>query len=548
MRLARAVCVLSSGVAAVGCPAPAYEGVMDEPLTSGAPAESPSTGEAPTSAGASEGVVTTTESPTGGPPEETSAGAATSGDAPTLPPVIEAVELAPPVLEWPGAIEVTVTTKSAAGVRMAFGGAQVELVPAGPDQFTSQLPFHSHLANGAYKAQFVPWSGGREGAAETRMFAVDLPDGGTEIFWEAIGELGKGEVAGLAVLPDGEVVEFGTLVGPPSRCYLRRRHSDGGWTLSEDVVLLPEAPCAAIDVGVDADDGSLYLLADRSGDGVLSWWLARMEGFGGPTTNVRFGAPKETARALALQPGRAAVCGTQPTGKFDVDAAVWIFPFGKEGSTRAFDYLPPGWIEKHQIVETAQDCALVGDRLVLVGSAFGKHDPVNVNAPQLERLFVLEYGLGPQTEQWTVDGDPKDLVTQSRGHALAVDDEGRYVVAGSTCGAPCGAPTADLRRYAPGGALEWSLELASQLTPARALAWHPGGYVVLAGAAETGPWTSAFFVQAWQPEAYPALWSFDKNVLPTLHMATAVVIGPFGQVYTGGVGSDGYPAVAFIYG
>ena len=55
-------------------------------------------------------------------------------------------------------------------------------------------------------------------------------------------------------------------------------------------------------------------------------------------------------------------------------------------------------------------------------------------------------------------------------------------------------------------------------------------------------------MHAWQPGHYPALWAYDKNVAPPIHVALTVVIGAFGQVYTGGVGAHNYPAVAFIHG
>lgn len=544
MRRAWVVTVLSSGLAAAGCPAPSLHDVIDVPPTTTDGAPAPTTEEPAPTSSASDGVVTTTDSPStgGGPVDETGDG---TGE-PAVPPVIDEVVFDPDPLVAPGPIAVTVSTEFTAAVKMAIdGGPAVALAPAGPDLFTGALVFQSYLSNGTYSGQFVPYSGKRAGIAVTLPFAVNLPHGGGEIFWEAIEVLGEGQVAALTVLPDGDVVEFGTLTAS-SQCYLRRRRSTGGW-MKEDVRLLPDTPCAAVDVAA-TEDGALYLLANLVGQGDLSWWLGRAPSFEAEPSHVGFGAPNEAAYALARAPDRVAVCGTRPTVKADVDAAVWIFPFGQEGSSRAFDYVPPGSMDPHTFLETPRDCVFAGDRLVLAGEANGKHDWDNLNAPDLDRLFVLEYTPKSQAVTWTVDGDPEDLTTQSGTRALTVDPQGGYLVGGHRCGKPCAEKAADLRRYAPGGALTWSLELAPQISPARALAWHPGGYVVLVSAVTLAPWKSAFFVQAWKPGQYPALWSYDKNVLPTLHEGTAVIIGPFGQVYTGGRGADGYPAVAFIYG
>lgn len=549
MRRAWVVTLLSSGVAAPGCPAPSLHDVIDA-NPSDTEGVSPTTTEEPTpTSGASDGVVTTTDTPsTSGGPAET--GDATTGEvatgAPILPPAIADVALDPEPLVAPGPIAVTVSTEFTSEVTMSIdGGPVTPLAAGGPDVFGGALVFQSYLSNGTHQGHFVPHNDKGAGIAVDLPFSVNLPLGGGEIFWEAIDALGEGQVAGLAVLPDGDVVEFGTLTAS-SQCYLRRRRATGTWSMKEDVKVLPGSPCVAVDVAA-TEDGALHLLANLTGQGALSWWLGRAQSFADEPTHVGFGAPQEAAYALAQADDRVAVCGTRPTVK-DIDAVVWTFPFGKEGSTRAFDYVPPGALDVHQFRETPRDCVFVGDRLVLAGAIYGKHDWAQLNVPKLDRLFVLEHEPVANAVTWTVEGDPKDWVTQSGARAITADPQGRYLVGGYTCGKPCTATVADLRRYAPGGALTWSIELAPQVGPARALAWHPGGYVVLVSAAALQPWSSAFFVQAWLPGQYPALWSYDKNVLSTLHEATAVVIGPFGQVYTGGRGGDGFPAVAFIYG
>ncbi len=531
----RGATVLAIGVALPACPADGWLhfGTDSEPTSTGpAPTEPPPTTTA-------EPVVTTTVAPEG-----TSSG--TTGDgttaAPPLPPqAILTVDLKPKTLTTPGAVALTVTAEHADEVRLQLDGApEIALAEGPPGVFTDHLGFYGSLANGTHKLLLTPWRPDTTGATEPRELEVDLPDAGGEDFWEAIDALGEGSADALVVLPNGDLVEFGTLTAGP-KCYLRRRDPTGTWTMA-DVHILSQEPCRAIDLGLDAD-GALYLLADRTGDGALSWWLGRTPLLGAPLENLRFGAPGEAATALAMNPDTAAVCGTTPTKKIDVsDAAAWIFNLNAPGSTHTFDYQPIKG--DHTFRETPRDCVFSSSTLVLIGEIRGQHDIGNPNAPLLDRLFILEYDA--KTTHWTVDGAPKDL-TQSAGTSITIDDKGRYITGGYHCGLKC-TPTAELRRFAPGGTQQWQLDLAPPLTAPRRLAWSPAGYVVLVSSVTTGPWTADYYIQAWKPGQYPALWSYEKNVAPPIHIALTVAIGAFGQVYTGGIGSFNYPAVAFLHG
>lgn len=547
MRLAWVLTLFLSGLAALGCPATLPSEFDDEPTTSTSGA--PTTGESTPTSSAS-GLVTTTATPdtSVGPNDDTgdtSTGGPSTGDPASTPKIVE-VKLDPNPLTAPGPIAVTVTTEFAQKVTMTVDGATGgELGSPGADLFTGEVVFQSYLDNGSHTATFVPHGEGPPGYAADVPIAINLPDGGGEIFWEAIGILGKGQVAALAVLPDGDVVEFGTLM-ETSECYLRRRRPTGAW-MKSDVQVLADTPCTAIDVAA-TPEGALYLLMSPGAQEQASWQLLRVPTFGAEPAYVGAGKPKEVAYALALGSDRAAVCGKTP-GLLDTDAAAWMFSYKGGSSALAFDYTPVGAVDKHRLSEAARDCVFAGDTLALVGEVYGKHDPNNMVGAYLNRLFLLEYDVPSQIAKWTVDGDPKDMTLESGSRAIALDPKGGYFVGGHSCPDKCGAMLPDLRRYAPGGgAPTWSIELAPQLAPARALAWHPGGYLVFVSMKADAQWESAFFVQAWQPPQYPALWSYDKKVAPTMHEATSIVIGPFGQVYTGGRGSDGFPAVAFIYG
>ncbi len=551
MRRAWVLTLTLSGLAAAGCPADLTPELLEKDPTasSGAPAtEDP----LPTSGGS--GVVTTTAGlgTSTGPDDDTgepSTSSTSTGEEPAAVPEIEAWELGPNPLETPGAMALKVTTKNATKVTMQVKskggtGPEVTLDVDDVDVFAGELVFASSMANGDdYVAHLVPHGGNGAGFAVDVPFSVALPGAGEESFWESIDALGKGQVVALTVLPDDDVVEFGTLTAT-SQCYVRRRRPTGVWTMKDDVWVLPQSPCAAIDVAA-TPAGELYLLTSVGGPKDPNWRLERAGSFGGALSYVRQGVSKEVAYALALGADRAVVCGTRPGG-INLDATAWMFPFGKAPTVAVFDYVPPGVMEKDKFAETPRDCVIAGDTLAFAGEVYGQHDAKDPNEVYTNRLLLLEYAWKTDTVTWMVD-EP-DQGVQSGSRAIAVDPKGGYYVGGYTCTAPCVARVGDLRRYAPNGAISWYQPLAPQLVPPRAIAWHPGGYVALVSAKVDTPFESAFLVQAWRPYEYPALWAYDKKVLDTLHEASAIVIGPFGQVYAGGVGSAGYPAVAFIFG
>jgi hypothetical protein len=75
----------------------------------------------------------------------------------------------------------------------------------------------------------------------------------------------------------------------------------------------------------------------------------------------------------------------------------------------------------------------------------------------------------------------------------------------------------------------------------------PAGYVVIAsgGLKESD---SAFTIQAFAPGESEPLWVYSREDADLLHLALSLAIGPFGEVYAGGFGANGYPAVAYIFG
>ncbi len=511
-----------------------------------------STGAVTPTTSASDGVQTVTGESMG----STSTGAATGVETdestttgePAEPPVIVTFVLTPDPIQVNGLIAVTVTATGAEGVRMVLDtGDVIELAPTGPGVFGGEFPVLTGLINGPHVALLTPWLGGLDGDTVEAPYEVALPEPGSQGFWEAGDLIGPGQVAAMATLPTGEVLEFGThFPKGEARCYLRRRDKGGAWGPDDLVSVLPDINCTAIDLQVDAQ-GAMFVVVNRQGNDGLRWWLAKIPAWGLGASNLGIGAKGETAVALAHQPssGTVAVCGFAPTPLADVDAMAWVYRPNSPGQTLAFDYQPPKK-DPHQFSERTRDCVFVNDTLALVGEAYGNHGDGN---PQIwrDRLFILRLDTAADTAAWTVA--PSGVKTQSGAQAVAIDDQGRLVVAGYTCNDAC-LPEGDLRIYDVQGDLAWQVSLGLFSTKelgAQDLVWSPAGYAVVATGGMQGD-ESAFTVRAFTAAKVAPVWIFTRKDDQALHLALALGLGPYAEVYAGGLGANSYPAVAYIGG
>ncbi len=527
------------------------------PLGNCAEVDACSTGAASTSTGdvttpttsVSDGVQTVTGYSTNA-EDETGTGitagtAGTTGE-PTKPPLIVSLELTPNPIGFNGPIAVTVDAEHAAGVRMQLEtGDVIELAAQEPGVFVGEIAVLTGLENGPHAALLTPWQDLVDGETVEAPYIIALPDPGSQGFWETGDLIGPGQVAAIDTLPTGEVIEFGTHFSKgQSRCYLRRRDKGGVWGPNDLVDVLPDIGCTAIDLEID-DQGVMFVLADREGDDGQRWWLAKLPAWGQSAQNVGLGAKGEMAVAVAHHAsGMVAVCGTTPTGQLDVvDAMALMFRPNLPGEPWVGDYRPEGQLA-HRISERTRDCVFAGDALALVGEANGFHAQEDVKR---DRLFVLRLDTATKTTTWMVASPGVKL--QSGAQAAAVDDLERLVLAGYTCDDDC-QPEGDLRIYDAQDTLMWQVSLGSFANKASAvqdLAWSAAGYAVVATG---GPkfHESEFTVRAFAPSQEEALWTFTRKDLQVLHVALALAIGHYGEVYAGGTGGNGYPAVAFIAG
>ncbi|MBK8262602.1 MAG: hypothetical protein IPK80_14870 [Nannocystis sp.] len=468
---------------------------------------------------------------------------------PIEPPTILDVELTPNPIVFNGLIAVTVNAVQSEGVRMTLAdGVEVELDAADePGVFAGEIAVTSGFLNGSHLALLTPWAGEGEGEAVEASYTIALPTPGSELYWETGDLIGAGQVAAMAVLPDGSILELGQrLVDGKSRCYLRQRDKGGGWKQDELVEILPAMDCLAVDIKV-SPSGSIFVLAKRVLNNEIRWWLGEIEAWGASPVHRGLGEKNQNAAALAVHgSGMVAVCGDAPTQFPDAkDAAAWLVRPKLPGEAWTFDYRPEGF-NPHEFAETTRDCAFAGDTLVMVGEARGKHEKLKPDP--VDRHFLLRFETMAKTADWTVAGGQVDL--QSGATTVVVDDQGRYWTGGYVCGDPCNQPMMELRAYSPGGSLFWKTQIGAVTNKnwgPHDLVWSPAGYAVIAMGGTMGG-ELAFAVQAYSTAQLDPLWSYSRKDNQYMYMAYALAVGLFGEVYAGGFAMSGYPAVAYIAG
>ena len=477
-------------------------------------------------------------------------GAETVGtsDEPVLPPQIVNGVVIPDYIDDNGLLSVEVTAINTESVTMLLDdGELVELTLVRPGEFLGHIEAYTGLDNGPHTAVLTPFREMLVGESVDADYVIALPKPGDETNWKTEGP--QGSVAAIAVLPDERPVELGTYqeMGAP-RCYLRVRDKQGNQVKAMDFVpLLGSAYCRAIDLKIDRESGRIHVLVERESGDETVWWAGELSAWGKGLKNIGIGAVGDTALALAARPDVVAVCGTRAVAMIDkLDALAVLLRPGEPAEARVFDYWPGGDPDfKHTFAETARDCAFADDTLVLVGDAHGKHDGIIPDSR--DRLMIIESDLAVADDPaWTVAG--LDQGVQTRALALDLDEQGRYIIASDTCFGIC-EPVGEVRFYAPGGTLvapTISLgPLGSAWFGPHDIAWSPAGYAVVAMGAQQGQ-SVMFKVQAVAPGVALPLWTYIPINKLGLHLALAVAVGLFGEVYAGGIGDDDHPSFARI--
>ncbi|MEZ4448293.1 MAG: hypothetical protein R3B09_02355 [Nannocystaceae bacterium] len=500
-------------------------------------------------------VSTVTTSP---PPGESAGDGSTTGDSdgstseadttsaePDGPPSISDYNLTPQPIAAAGPIAVQIWA-DADGVRMDLAGSVTELVMSEPGLYEGEILAVTGFDHGGV-AVFTPWRGDADGAPLEVPYAIELPEPGGEALFDVDYESGLGVTAAIGVLQNGDAVELLTLPHNASTgCFLRRRSADGE-ILGELDALLPDH-CKAVDLEIR--EGAMFALMVAETTQGPQWWVAKVPHWGAAHSVVATGEDKEVARDLAVSSsGVVAVCGSAPTPEPDdlTDAVVHIRRPDFSTHARKFDDGKDGLYHKRD--EEANGCAFDpndDNRLILVGSVYGKFGNWN---EKINRRFDVLYDVETDNGDLRV-ADASLGATQSVATDVVFAGGQAFVV-----GTVCGNDVCDLVE-----ARMWVLDSEGDLTSTRSLGLHssqalgpsrihvtPAGHLVLTSGGVTGS-DEAFVVRAFDPLKVEPLWTYSRQDGGLVHLAHALAIGPYGQIYAGGFGANGHPLFVILYG
>jgi len=491
----------------------------------------------------------TTDTASGGTDSGSTGGTDTEGEA--LEAKILDVVLTPDPILYNGPILVSVVAENTASVSLEFGAylaqgetvLELEEVDAGI--FEGEILIYTGLDSGQHFALVIPRNEDDvEGEPVEVNYTVSF-EAGSEGYWEVNKETGPGQVSSIAVLPQGDVLEFYMSGEGESRCRVRRRGKGGAWI--DEIKVLPGVECKAIDIKI-SDDGSIALLLSRYIDGDWSWWLATMSSWDAELKAVSAGLTDEVAYALAEFDGTLAVCGSAPTlVPTDLtDAMVKIYRPGFVGQSETFDYWPLGK-KPHKFSETARGCSFTSaSSLLLVGDAYGQHD--DKLDTKRNRAFDLVYDLSEKKGEFRVA--EAGFTTQSFATDVDVSADGRAAISGYLCNENCQESEGYLQVLDQEGNLTWETSTGFHLIPAfatHALRWSPANYIVIVSNGTLGSET-LFLLRAYAPGDSDPLWIYSREDLNVLNLALTLAIGTFGEVYAGGSGENGFPVFVIVHG
>ncbi len=464
----------------------------------------------------------------------------TTGPEVQAPPTIVGMSLTPGpgtpescVLQSAGPVTVTVQVEDAEEVWITVDdGEAVALEPVGDDgtEFVGEIAVLGESWNGLHTVSAVAQSGELVSAPCGDMFTVEAPEAGSEA-WKKKSTITPSKGNAVAVDAQGDVYELITEWSPQgARCHVRRRDTDGEPVWPQDAVALAAGvSCGGEDIEV-APDGTIWALANTVVDEVNRWQLFHLDSDGELLDTPQIGDFQEFGYGLDVNAaGDLLLCGARPGFKLP-DAWVRLTPSVGKGWTVPWVYK----LGQEEFDERTSDCALVEDRIVVVGEVFGLHDENDFK--QASRASVVEFGINGVRLAEAVAAD--EPAVQSGYEAVAPAGDGGYVAVGYTCDAnvtPCTPTQGIVTWFSPGASMTWGQPVTAASTVWGVATSPSGGVVVAAEAIIKG---KGFLAQAWLAEKGAPSWEY-QGTLSTLQVATGIAVGPYGYISVGGFFLDG---------
>jgi hypothetical protein len=465
--------------------------------------------------------------------ETTTSGGESSGSVAELAPEIMDLALDPDAPKSAGPVKVTVQAENAVEVWMTVDdGGEVALEPVGEEgtEFAGEIAVLGESWNGDHTVSAVARTGELESLPWEEMFTVTAPTAGMEV-WKKMSTLTPSFGNAVAFDAQGEVYELFTEWGNQGmRCHVRRRDTLGEAVWPQDTVTLAAGvACIGEDIKV-APDGTLWVLVNTVEDEVDRWQLFNLDPDGVLLDDPQIGGFEEVGRGLDVNAaGDLLLCGSRPGVEFP-DAWVKLMPQVGMGWTRP--WVHEGGTEKFD--ERTKDCAFVEDTIVVVGEAFGRHDPNDVI--RMSRGFVVEFSInGAELDKAVATDNP---ALQSGYEAVAPDSDGGYAAVGYTCNTtmvPCSPKKGVVRWFSSGASQTWEQLVAKAVTVSDVAPSASGGVVVAAQALQK---EQGFLVQAWVAGQSEPIWGY-QGTPSSVQVATGVALGPYGYLSAGGHYLDG---------
>jgi hypothetical protein len=375
-------------------------------------------------------------------------GSTSTGEPPAVEPNILSVKL-PAKVYAAGPVSLEVQTEGTASVQIAVDGVDLgELADAGGGLFVGTLPVRGAIDNGPHTVHVVAHQGELE---DTKLagYEVSTPKPGTMAWFQA-GPAGS-RTNRLALTADGDVLEGGQVeINKIKRPGLRKRSGLTGaelWSVTldtregevADLAVLPDGRVwAAMNVRKPGDPSPQPRIAlfDAAGK------------FAGVEAHGDIGRVVRSVAADAA--GGCFAAGYASAGK-DLDIAYWrITAAGVQTLGDTWDYDPNE--APHSFSEFAMDVVIQDDVAWVIGASNGDHDAPKIAAKTRGILVPMDLNTGTVNE--TVVAAKGALYTQSvffgaSHHPLGV------LVTGYGCDDGCASYQIQTALYGPTGLRLW---------------------------------------------------------------------------------------------
>jgi len=371
----------------------------------------------------------------------------TTTDEPAALPSIVSLSL-PAKVYAAGPVALEVLTENTVSVQVQVDGVDFgELADAGDGLFVGALPVRGAVDNGLHSVKVVAQQGPHE-VSESANYEVSTPKPGT-LAWFQAGPAGS-RTNRLALTPDGDVLEAGQVeINKITRPALRRRSGLTGAELWSVTLDTREGEIADLAV---LPDGRVWVAMNvrKPGDPSPQPRIALFDAAGKFAGVQAHGEVGRVVRGIAADAaGGCFAVGYASAGK-DLDIAYWrITAAGVQTLGDTWDYDPNE--TPHSFSDFATDVVIKGEVAWVVGASNGKHSENPLETRGVLVPMDLHTGTVQDPVIVAVSGAyyTQSVFFGAGSHPLGV------LVTGYGCDADCAQYQIETSLYGPTGLQLW---------------------------------------------------------------------------------------------